>query len=104
MNFYYCLISIESFKKHSDFRSPSQDSKDDGSIRVCSPAPERTHCHEPTTTSSPYTMRPSMDKLDYRHEIDDEDDDEDDPEIDPGQEDCPEVLSELEPEVLYTLP
>lgn len=42
-----------------------------------------------------------MDKLDYRHEIDDEDD-EDDPEIDPGQEDCPEVLSELEPEVLYT--
>lgn len=48
-------------------------------------------------------MRPSMDKLDYRHEIDDEDDDEDDPEIDPGQEDCPEVLSELEPEVLSTL-
>lgn len=47
-------------------------------------------------------MRPSMDKLDYRHEIDDEDD-EDDPEIDPGQEDCPEVLSELEPEVLYTI-
>lgn len=40
-----------------------------------------------------------MDKLDYRPEIDDEEDDEDDPEIDPGQEDCPEVLSELDQEV-----
>ncbi|XP_066139937.1 protein bowel-like [Euwallacea fornicatus] len=80
-------------------RSPSQDSRDDGSIRVCSPTPERTHCHEPRSSTSPYTMRPSMDKLDYRHEIDDEEDDEDDPEIDPGQEDCPDVLSELDQEM-----
>ncbi|CAH1135855.1 unnamed protein product [Ceutorhynchus assimilis] len=79
-------------------RSPSQESRDDGSIRVCSPAPERTHCHEPRSSASPYTMRPSMDKLDYRQEMDD-DDDEDDPEIDPGQEDCPEVLNELDQEV-----
>ncbi|ERL84855.1 hypothetical protein D910_02279, partial [Dendroctonus ponderosae] len=77
-------------------RSPSQESRD-GSIRVCSPTPERTHCHEPRSSDSPYTMRPSMDKMDYSHDMDDEDDDDDDdPEIDPGQEDCPEISHELE--------
>ncbi|XP_060522042.1 protein bowel-like [Cylas formicarius] len=76
-------------------RSPSQESRDDGSIRVCSPTPERTHCHEPRSTSSPYTMRPSViDKLDYRHEIEDDEDDDEDPEIDPGQEDCPDVIND----------
>ncbi|KAL1494396.1 hypothetical protein ABEB36_010001 [Hypothenemus hampei] len=76
-------------------RSPSQESRDEGSIRVsCSPTPERTHCHEPGSSASPYTMRPSLEKLDYRHEIDEDDEDEDDPEIDPGQEDCPEIHNE----------
>ncbi|XP_030758767.1 protein bowel-like [Sitophilus oryzae] len=78
-------------------RSPSQDSRDD--LRICSPTPDRTHCHEPSTSSSPYTMRPQMDKLDYRHDMDDDEDDEDDPEIDPGQEDCPEVINELDHDV-----
>ncbi|XP_076257499.1 uncharacterized protein LOC143194722 isoform X2 [Rhynchophorus ferrugineus] len=80
-------------------RSPSQESRDDASIRVCSPTPERTHCHEPSSSASPYTMRPSMDKLDYRHEVEDDEEDEDDPEIDPGQEDCPDVVNEIDHEV-----
>ncbi|KAG5876030.1 hypothetical protein JTB14_018317 [Gonioctena quinquepunctata] len=71
-------------------RSPSVDSRDERDIRVCSPVPEITRCHEPSSTSSPYSMRPSMD----RH-LDIEDDDlDEDPEIDPGQEDCADIISE----------
>ncbi|XP_050311041.1 protein bowel-like [Anthonomus grandis grandis] len=85
-------------------RSPSQETSGDkgDKIRVCSPVPERTHCHEPRLTSSPYTMRPSMEKSDYRHDDMDEgedEEDEDDPEIDPGQEEIgPEILQETEQE------
>ncbi|XP_023018598.2 LOW QUALITY PROTEIN: uncharacterized protein [Leptinotarsa decemlineata] len=72
-------------------RSPSVDSRDDRDIRVCSPTPEITRCHEPCSSSSPYSMRPSMD----RHlDIDDDDDLEEDPEIDPGQEDCADIINE----------
>lgn len=77
-------------------RSPSVDSRDDRDVRVCSPTPEITQCHEPCSSSSPYTMRPPLDRHDYRHDIDDEDDVEEDPEIDPGQEDCPDVVNDSE--------
>lgn len=74
-------------------RSPSEDCE--GSIRVCSPTPERTQCHEPCSSSTPYTMRPHRD-FDRHHDLDDLDDgdeeeDDEDPEIDPGQEENPEL-------------
>ncbi|KAJ8960682.1 hypothetical protein NQ314_006040 [Rhamnusium bicolor] len=75
-------------------RSPSVDSRDDRDVRVCSPTPEITQCHEPYSSSSPYTMRPSLDRHDLRHDMDDDLDE--DPEIDPGQEDCPDVLKDSE--------
>lgn len=78
-------------------RSSSLDSRDGREMRACSPAPETTQCHEPCSSSSPYTMRPPFDRHDQRHlEYDDDDDLEEDPEIDPGQEDCLEVLKESE--------
>jgi odd-skipped-like protein len=67
-------------------RSPSLDTREE--------APERTQCHEPCSSSSPYTMRPHQERPDFRHGIDDEDDLEEDPEIDPGQEDRPEIECE----------
>ncbi|KAJ8953563.1 hypothetical protein NQ318_002983 [Aromia moschata] len=75
-------------------RSPSVDSRDDRDVRACSPTPEVTKCHEPCSSSSPYTMRPAFDRHDLRHDIDDDDDVDEDPEIDPGQEDCPEVQND----------
>ncbi|KAL3272780.1 hypothetical protein HHI36_014240 [Cryptolaemus montrouzieri] len=73
-------------------RSPS--GGNDGSMRSGSPISERTQCHEPRSTSSPYTMRPSHERADYRHDLDDEDDLDEDPEIDPGQEDQPSLISD----------
>ncbi|KAJ8981004.1 hypothetical protein NQ317_014871 [Molorchus minor] len=75
-------------------RSPSVDSRDDRDVRACSPTPEITKCHEPCSSSSPYTMRPSYERHELHHDIDDEDDLEEDPEIDPGQEDCPDMQNE----------
>lgn len=78
-------------------RSSSVDSRDDRDPRACSPTPEITQCHEPCSSSSPYTMRPSYDRHDQRNlDYDDEDDLDEDPEIDPGQEDCVEILKESE--------
>lgn len=71
-------------------RSPS--TVNEGSMRSSSPVSERTQCHEPRSTASPYTMRPSQDRLDYHHDIDDDDDLDEDPEIDPGQEDQPSTV------------
>ncbi|KAF5291450.1 hypothetical protein FQR65_LT01761 [Abscondita terminalis] len=68
-------------------RSPSLDAINRG----CSPIPERTQCHEPCSSSSPYTMRPKLEIAEKRCELDLEDPEiEDEPEIDPGQEDNPE--------------
>lgn len=53
---------------------------------------ERTQCHEPSSSNSPYTMRPGRDRMEQRRSAFEEDDDEDeldeeeDTEIDPGQE------------------
>ncbi|KAF5270695.1 hypothetical protein FQA39_LY01433 [Lamprigera yunnana] len=67
-------------------RSPSTEN-----TRACSPIPERTQCHEPCSSSSPYTMRPNPD-FDKRTDLESEDPElEDEPEIDPGQEDNPET-------------
>ncbi|KAJ8914214.1 hypothetical protein NQ315_002841 [Exocentrus adspersus] len=77
-------------------RSPSADSRDERDVRGCSPTPEITQCHEPCSSTSPYTMRPSNDRHDYCHDINDEDGIDEDPEIDPGQEDCPDVLNDSE--------
>lgn len=68
-------------------RSPSHDGREE-LTRTCSPTPERTQCHEPCSSSSPYTMRPHPDILEKRteHDLDDPELD-DEPEIDPGQED-----------------
>lgn len=78
-------------------RSLSVDSRDDREMRGCSPAPGITQCHEPCSSSSPYTMRPPIDRSLAHDDTDDEDLDED-PEIDPGQEDCSEVLKDPEPD------
>ncbi|KAK9885407.1 hypothetical protein WA026_010903 [Henosepilachna vigintioctopunctata] len=75
-------------------RTRSPCGTNDGSMRSGSPISERTQCHEPRNSSSPYTMRPPHDRLDYRHELDDEDDLDEDPEIDPGQEDQPNLISD----------
>nr|CAI5822808.1 unnamed protein product [Callosobruchus analis] len=78
-------------------RSPSVESRDERDVRVCSPVPAVTQCHEPCSSSSPYTMRPSLDRRDFSHDIDDDEDDlDEDPEIDPGQEDCPELIKDNE--------
>lgn len=78
-------------------RSSSVDSRDGRNHRACSPTPETTQCHEPCSSSSPYTMRPPYERHDQRHlDYDDDDDLDEDPEIDPGQEDCLEVLKESE--------
>lgn len=53
-------------------------------------ASERTQCHEPCSSASPYTMRPSMERGSFAHDLDDDDLDED-PEIDPGQEIDPDI-------------
>lgn len=67
-------------------------------IRVCSPIPERTQCHEPCNSASPYTMRPHPD--DRRDSLNE--DENDDPEIDPGQEDQPEIVEKPDhPEVIH---
>lgn len=71
-------------------RSPSLENQEE--IRVCSPIPERTQCHEPCSSTSPYTMRPNPDE---RREIQNEDEN-DDHEIDPGQEDQPDVVDKNE--------
>ncbi|XP_045475900.1 protein bowel-like [Harmonia axyridis] len=71
-------------------RSPS--ATNEGSMRSTTPVSERTQCHEPRSTSSPYTMRPSHERLDYQHDLEDEDDLDEDPEIDPGVEDQPTSL------------
>ncbi|XP_044759205.1 protein bowel isoform X2 [Coccinella septempunctata] len=73
-------------------RASSPSAANDGSMRSGSPVSERTQCHEPRSTSSPYTMRPSHDRLDYQNDVDDEDELDEDPEIDPGQEDQPTCL------------
>lgn len=54
--------------------------------------PERTQCHEPCSSSSPYTMRPHPEHgPDRRHEHDLDDPDlDEEPEIDPGQEENPD--------------
>ncbi|CAG9858538.1 unnamed protein product [Phyllotreta striolata] len=80
-------------------RSLSVDSRDERDHRACSPAPGVTQCHEPCSSSSPYTMRPPLDRSLAQDDTDDEDLDED-PEIDPGQEDCSEVLKDPEPDPL----
>ncbi|XP_057652486.1 protein bowel [Diorhabda carinulata] len=77
-------------------RSLSVDSRDE---RACSPAPGITQCHEPCSSSSPYTMRPSIER---HHPDTDEEDLDEDPEIDPGQEDCTEILKETEAEPQHT--
>lgn len=61
-------------------RSLSVDSRDDREMRGCSPAPGITQCHEPCSSSSPYTMRPPIDRSLAHDDTDDEDLDED-PEI-----------------------
>lgn len=76
-------------------RSPSLDNQEE--IRVCSPIPERTQCHEPCSLSSPYTMRPHPDD---RRDLQ-ADEENDDPEIDPGQEDHPEIEKTDVAEVLH---
>ncbi|XP_072375390.1 uncharacterized protein [Diabrotica undecimpunctata] len=80
-------------------RSLSVDSRDEREMRACSPVPGITQCHEPCSSSSPYTMRPSIDRS--HPDTDDEDLDED-PEIDPGQEDCSEILKEADLESHHT--
>ncbi|CAH1970574.1 unnamed protein product [Acanthoscelides obtectus] len=78
-------------------RSPSVESRDERDARGCSPVPAVTQCHEPCSSSSPYTMRPSLDRRDFSHDIDDDEDDlDEDPEIDPGQEDCAEIIKDSE--------
>ncbi|KAK4874153.1 hypothetical protein RN001_013513 [Aquatica leii] len=68
-------------------RSPSLDA----STRACSPIPERTQCHEPCSSSSPYTMRPNPEIMDKRSDQDLDDPElDDEPEIDPGQEENPD--------------
>ncbi|CAH0564140.1 unnamed protein product [Brassicogethes aeneus] len=72
----------ERARSSSRGRSPSLDSRDDESVRVCSPTPEVTKCHEP---SSSYTMRPMRHHSRIVRELDDEDELDEDPEIDPGK-------------------
>ncbi|XP_017785866.1 PREDICTED: protein bowel-like, partial [Nicrophorus vespilloides] len=65
----------------------------DDPIRISSPIPERTQCHEPCTS---YTMRPNPEER--RIHLEDEDEDlEDDPEIDPGQEEPPNLEGKEKP-------
>lgn len=73
-------------------RSPSVDGREDH-IRIHSPVPERTQCHEPCTATSPYTMRPHPD-YHGRREILLDDDEPEDVEIDPGQEINPQIVTE----------
>lgn len=71
-------------------RSPSLDNREEGPS-------ERTQCHEPSSSDSPYTMRPSYERHEFQ--VDDDDDDlDEDPEIDPGQEDQMDLLPPERPE------
>ncbi|KAK9708811.1 Zinc finger, C2H2 type [Popillia japonica] len=86
-------------------RSPSLDGREDH-VRMHSPIPERTQCHEPCSATTPYTMRPHRDHF-SRKEILLDDDEPEDSEIDPGQEVHPEIVSEkqekpeVRPEIIH---
>ncbi|XP_025835918.1 protein bowel [Agrilus planipennis] len=98
----YVPVGSESDRMSPRPRSLSLESRDE--IRVSSPVPERTQCHEPCSSNNPYTMRPNpengrdrSDNPDYSH--DDPESDDNDPEIDPGQEENPDISHDEELEV-----
>lgn len=76
-------------------RSPSNDGRDDH-VRSHSPIPERTQCHEPCSSTSPYTMRPHPDHHSRREILLDDEEEVEETEIDPGQEVGLEILEKNE--------